>query len=67
VGKADVAKKKAKPLESGDKVRRIDSDIRSVWVITSIDHEGETADIYLKGTDLEWFKYPLAKLERIPD
>jgi hypothetical protein len=52
-------------LGGGDKVRRIDSNIQSGWIILSIDHEGGTADIYLKDTDLEWFKYPLAKLERI--
>jgi hypothetical protein len=56
---------KTQSFELGDKVYRSDSDMRSVYVITSIDREGKTADINLKDTDLEWFKYPLEKLKLI--
>jgi hypothetical protein len=36
-------------------------------VILSIDREGDTAVLFLKDTDLEWFKYTLAKLVRIEE
>jgi hypothetical protein len=59
-----MPKKIQLPLKSDDHVRR-DADAHSVWVITKLHDEEGTADINLRGTNLEWFRYPLAKLEHI--
>jgi hypothetical protein len=57
-----MSKKIQPPLKSGDHIRR-DADVKSVWVITKLHEEEETADINLKDTNLEWFRYPLSKLK----
>lgn len=59
--------KKKPPLKTGDKVRRIDSKVPSVWIVFNIDPIGETADICLKDTNLDWFKYPISNLELIEE
>jgi hypothetical protein len=59
-----MPKKIRPPLTSGGHVRR-DADVKSIWVITKLHDEERTADINLKSTNLEWFRYPLSKLERV--
>jgi hypothetical protein len=52
------------PLKAGEKVYRTDSEIRSVFIIVSIDHEAGTATVNLNDTELQGFKYPISKLTR---
>jgi hypothetical protein len=60
-----MVKKRDTPLAPLDEVYRTDSDLGSIWVILTLHPEEQTATIYLKGTDLQWFRYPLAKLTRV--
>lgn len=47
----------------GDKVMRAGSD--SIWIITGVWSNGESADLCLEGTDLEWFSYPVKDLRPV--
>jgi hypothetical protein len=37
----------------------------STYIITRIDHVIGDADVFLDGTELGWFRYPIAKLTRV--